>query len=145
VVDGVRIADGEAALGTLVDPAFDPQREVVLPAGVARPAGEGPAGTATLQRLESDSVEVAADVRRDGRLVLVDAYDPGWRADVDGRPVEIERANVAFRAVAVPPGRHVVTFRYRPRAVGVGLAVSALALVAVAVLLRGPLRGREPC
>jgi hypothetical protein len=145
VVDGVRIADGEAALGMLVDPSFDPQREVVLPAGPGRSAGEGAAGTAAIQQMESDSVEVAVDMRREGRLVLVDAYDPGWRADVDDHRVEIERANVAFRAVAVPAGRHTVRFRYRPPAVGAGIVLSALALMAAAVLFRRPRGEREPC
>jgi uncharacterized membrane protein YfhO len=70
--------------------------------------------------------------------VLVDSYDPGWRADVDGRPAAVERANVAFRGVAVPAGRHRVTLRYRPPAVGMGLVGSLLGLVAAGVLARRP-------
>ena len=60
-----------------------------------------------------------------GYVVLADAYDPGWRTEVDGRPATLLRANVAFRAVAVPAGRHLVESSYRPRAVSLGLAVSA--------------------
>jgi hypothetical protein len=36
---------------------------------------------------------------------------------------------VAFRAVVVPAGRHVVEMVYRPRAASLGLAVSAAAVL----------------
>ena len=50
----------------------------------------------------------------------------------------VRYANVAFRAVAVPAGRHVVVMRYRPPAVLEGLALSVVAsLLAAAILLRG--------
>jgi len=62
--------------------------------------------------------------------VLVDAHDPGWRATIDGAPAAVQRANVAFRAVAVPAGRHTIEYLYRPRSITVGLAVSGIALLA---------------
>jgi uncharacterized membrane protein YfhO len=55
---------------------------------------------------------------------LTDVYYPGWTASVDGTAVPIHRANYAFRAVAVPPGRHVVEFHYRPASVRYGLLLS---------------------
>jgi uncharacterized membrane protein YfhO len=70
---------------------------------------------------------------RAGYVVLADAFDPGWRATVDGEPAPLLRANVAFRAVAVPAGRHVVEMVYRPRAVILGLALTLLTLALVAV------------
>ena len=59
-----------------------------------------------------------------GWLVLSDAWDPGWRAEVDGRPAAIERADVCFRAVALGPGRHRVVFTYVARAVRLGLLLT---------------------
>jgi uncharacterized membrane protein YfhO len=50
---------------------------------------------------------------------------------VDGRPVPIERANYAFRAVALPAGQHTVSMVYRPPAVTLGVLVSALSLIGV--------------
>ena len=59
-------------------------------------------------------VVLEADSPDGGWVVLNDLWHPWWFAEVDGKPAEILRANVLFRAVAVPPGRHVVRFTFRP-------------------------------
>jgi hypothetical protein len=51
-----------------------------------------------------------------GWVVLNDLWHPWWLAEVDGRPAELKRANVLFRAVEVAPGRHTVRFVFRPLA-----------------------------
>ena len=55
-------------------------------------------------------VILEADSPDGGWVVLNDLWHPWWFAEVDGKPAEILRANVLFRAVAVPPGRHMVRF-----------------------------------
>jgi hypothetical protein len=144
VVAGTRIDRGP---DTLLDPDFDPAREVVLPSGTPRPPAAFRAGEARVVTLRPDRVLVEARMDMPGHLVLVDAYDPGWRVTVDGREAPLLRANHAFRAVAVPPGTHAVEMRYRPPRVSAGLLVSALAAAgglaaAVAAHRRGPLRPR---
>lgn len=47
-------------------------------------------------------------------LILLDAYFPGWKVWVDGRPAKIYPANYLFRAVFLPPGEHVIEFRFIP-------------------------------
>jgi len=49
-----------------------------------------------------------------GFLLLNDAWHPWWRADVDGVPAPILKADVLFRAVQVEPGRHRVRFVFHP-------------------------------
>jgi uncharacterized membrane protein YfhO len=61
---------------------------------------------------------------------LTEAFDHGWRAAVNGRAATVLRANVAFRAVALPAGRHVVDFVYRPRWGLAGLALTLASLLA---------------
>jgi uncharacterized membrane protein YfhO len=81
-----------------------------------------------------DRVVLEANLSAPGYVVLVDGYDPGWRVAVDGIPSQLRRANVAFRAVAVPAGRHTVEYLYRPSALLLGLTVSAGTLAALALV-----------
>jgi hypothetical protein len=130
-VGGVRVADGIHGLMALIDPGFDPRREIVLPEGRPVAAPRGFRGHAHILRETADSVQLEAELNADGYVVLVNGHDPGWRARLDGRPAPLLRANVAFRAVAVPAGLHTVEMVYRPRAALVGLFVSGITLVAL--------------
>jgi hypothetical protein len=132
-VGEARFAEGEDALATLVAPDFDPWREVILAEGPARGRPAEPVGPFSGRSLMvesgADHVLLEAELSQAGYVVLVDGYDPGWRATVDGRSVPVLRANVGFRAVAVPRGHHVIEYRYRPPSVAVGLGISGLTLL----------------
>ena len=45
-------------------------------------------------------------------LIYFDAWHEGWRARVDGEEVPIALANLAFKAIHLQPGDHVVEFTY---------------------------------
>jgi hypothetical protein len=95
-------------------PDVDPRRTVLLqhaPAGFA-PSGAG--GSARILRYRNTEIEIATDAPAGGILVLNDVWHPWWRASVDGKPADILKANVLFRAVTVPPGHHVVRFSFHP-------------------------------
>jgi hypothetical protein len=142
VVGGTRIAPGpRAAVSAISAEDFDPRREVVLDSGEGRPAPEGFVGRSRLEESRPDRVRVAIEASHPGYAVLVDAYDQGWRATVDGTPVPVERANVCFRAVPVPAGTHVVEYTYRPRSVALGLAVAASTALLGLAWMRLPRRG----
>ena len=124
----------------LLDPGFDPARDVLL-AGHGRSLPPASAasfrGEARVVTEKATRVRVSSLTSSSGYVVLADAYDPGWVATVDGRPVEVLRADVGFRAVAVPSGPHDVEFRYEPPAVRVGLLASALSAAVVLALSIG--------
>jgi hypothetical protein len=90
-----------------------------------------PLGDARIVEDRGTHVSIEADVARPGFLILRDSFDPSWRADLDGRPVTIVRANSLYRAVAVPAGRHVIRFSYRPRDFLVGLSFSVATLLMI--------------
>ena len=57
---------------------------------------------------------IDVDATTGGYLVLNDPIIPGGLQRSMGKGLEIVRANVLFRAVAVPGGRHKVRFAFRP-------------------------------
>ena len=83
---------------------------------------------------DPDAVVLDAQLVSPGFVVLADAYHPRWRATLDGSPASIHPADLLFRAVQVPPGRHRIEFHYRPRADPLGWW-TALAAGGVCVLL----------
>ncbi len=115
---------------------------VLLSADQSELLGEAPdtadgRGAGEVSAIEYGPVRSAWRVRTDraGYLFTSDAYYPGWKAELDGQPTRLYRANLAFRAVRVPPGEHVVVHRFEPRSVRIGLTVAAVSLVVVASLL----------
>ena len=71
-------------------------------------------GSVRIAAYHNTVVLLEADSPDGGWVVLNDVWHPWWTATVDGRPADIARANVLFRAVEVPPGRHRIEFRLRP-------------------------------
>lgn len=117
-VDGARGVDFAEIIATGRWPeGFDPTREVLLPAAAQPdpvPAGDGPAGKARLLSHHNALVEVEVEASRPGWLVLNDVWHRWWRVEVDGRPAEMSRADVLFRAVRLDAGRHRVKFTFHP-------------------------------
>ncbi len=142
------VPDADQALRLLGSGGVDPGAEVILErlpdaaflAGVREGAG---GDRVSIERYTPDRVEVLAELGAAGWLVLSDAWDPGWRAEVDGSPAAIERADTCFRAVALGPGRHTVTFAYVPRAFHLGLLLTGVALALVAGGIAWDSRGRR--
>ncbi|MBT9288009.1 YfhO family protein [Hyphomicrobiaceae bacterium 22] len=101
---------------------FDPAREValeVLPAGVAEVAkNAGPAaaepGRVAIAAYHNTEVVLEVDAAEAGFVVLTDVWHRWWRAELDGRPAEMLKADAIFRAVRVPAGRHVIRFTFHP-------------------------------
>lgn len=143
-------AAASAAMAALVRPGATPRTRAVVEGRIGRWApgplvelGSQP-GTARLTRDEPEQVEVTVSAAHDGVLVLADTWMPGWSADVDGVPVPLRPADLAFRAVAVPAGEHSVRFRYESPAWIAGSRIGAGAVVVWLVLaFRRPRRAGD--
>jgi membrane protein YfhO len=100
----------------------------------ARPWVSARTGTVQVVAREN-SLEARVRLREAEEILVSESWMPGWRARVDGRPVEVRKHANALLGIPVPAGDHEVRVWYRPRAVVAGLWISALALGAGFLLL----------
>jgi hypothetical protein len=95
-------------------PDVDPRRTVLLEKPPEQFVAGGKRGEARIVHYRNTEVVIEAIAEAPSLLVLNDIWHPWWRACVDGAPADMLKANVLFRAVAVPAGKHVVRFSFHP-------------------------------
>jgi hypothetical protein len=122
------------AYAALLSEGFDPRTTVVLqqdqfPSEPPRVSLGG--GSVAWKSRGADRFELQVEAKADSILVVSDTDYPGWEAELDGRATPIRRANLAFRAVAVPAGTHRVTMRFRPRSARNGIILSGFSAIAI--------------
>lgn len=131
------VNDDEGAARSLLNKGIDLRKELVLigDSGQGRVSGksketkgapETPLGKVKLVSYRANRVILDVDTMREAFLYVGDTYYPGWRAYLDGKETKIYRANLAFRAVQVPPGTHRVVFSYIPMSFYIGLLITSL-------------------
>jgi hypothetical protein len=135
------LPDAAAVERALREAGFDPAREVLLEADDA-----GRTAARPLLTPSPDAVTMPVVLAEPGWVLLAETYYPGWYAWVDGRPVPLLRANLAFRAVAVPAGSHTVVFDYQPASVRLGgwLTAAAMGVWVLGAAWRPRRRPRQP-
>ncbi|MGC2630853.1 MAG: hypothetical protein WA265_13010 [Rhodomicrobium sp.] len=101
-------------------PNFDPLETVLLNGTPPKtPAFQGVHVSLSrpgiwLTSYKNTEVQIDVDSPRAGFVVLNDVWHPWWFGTVDGKPADILRANVLFRAIQVPAGKHTVRFEFKP-------------------------------
>jgi Bacterial membrane protein YfhO len=133
------VSDFARARDTMLSPRLTTDTLAIEAQGRTSPSRE--CGRATIAHQSLDRVSLKVNLPQNGWLLLADTWYPGWHADVDGRRVEVERADAFFRAVRVPAGTHDVQFRYEPSSYRRGALISvgswvAWLLVAAGLLAR---------
>lgn len=154
------VADPDDLLSELMAADFDPTSEVLLeptsPSGLFGDLNLG-FGTRTLDHALSppeliphpEISPVPISLREGGNsrtidltleqpayLVLAYTYYPGWRATVDGQPVEVLRANYTFMALPLEAGSHQIVLNYRPVSLKLGALITGLSvLTTIGVLM----------
>ncbi len=144
----IAVEDDDAAMEVLVNSDVDIRRRIVLLGDAGIQAGEflaegaesDPAkgadepGTAAVIADTGNEVTVRVTAERPALLFMADTWYPNFRARLNGEPVPLWRANLAYRAVPVPAGEHTVRLVYRPTEFYAGLAATAAGLVAMIVI-----------
>jgi hypothetical protein len=89
-------------------------------------------GAVIYKRPSTDEIRLDVLAGNSGFVNVVEAYDPGWSAQVDGRPAPVFAANSFTLGTPVSAGKHIVRFLYRTpgRTLGVALSLTAMSLLA---------------
>lgn len=90
-------------------------------------------------RPSSDEILVRVNTFQPGFINVLESYDPGWTAMVDGVSAPLAPANGFAMGVPVPAGSHEVRLRYRTPGRSTGFILSMLCL-GLLVLLIGSVR-----
>jgi hypothetical protein len=88
-----------------------------------------------VERPRPERVQMHCRAVRAGYAVLLDEWTQGWSATLDGRPCSIERADTVFRAVAIPPGEHVIEMTYQTPGLREGARLALAGWLVFAALL----------
>jgi hypothetical protein len=145
---GVRVVPAAAdRLRELASPAHDAAGVALLevpPPTDDQFGGGGGGGAAAAAGVALGSAVIVEDLpgrvridvylSRGGLLRLADAWDAGWRATYDGRPVDVYRVDHALRGVFLPAGRAVVEFRYEPASFRWGIILAGVGAVVLGLL-----------
>jgi len=123
-------AGGKQTMEALRSSSFNPREVVYLPESARKFVTVTNSTRASIVGEKISNHRIQADIETEGPTLLVVAqtYFHKWKARVDGKPVNLLRANHAFQAVEVPAGRHAVELAYEDRSFQSGAAISGLTL-----------------
>ena len=85
----------------------------------------------TLQNVKIGLSQVQGDISLDNDKILFFSipYSSGWKAIVDGQPVEILRANIAFMAIPLTAGFHEIVLNYTTPGLVPGIVISVISFL----------------
>lgn len=113
----------------LHNPDFEPEKTVILEKDIGLSNSDNFEGSeAKIIKYDSQEIEIEADLKDNGFLVLANSYYPGWKVFVDGEEKEILRANYVFQGVKLNQGRHEVKFVFDPLSYRIGKYISLFTL-----------------
>lgn len=90
------------------------------------------------ERIDPDLIEVHSALPQPGSLRILEAYDPGWTATIDGASALVRQAQPLGMDVPVPAGDHLVRLRYRTPGRNTGAMLSLASICLLALLLLKP-------
>jgi len=139
----------------LRDPQHDTRSVLMLPgenpaaaAATTSPGADAPAAALACRRPSPDEIVVDVAAPAAGFVRIIEAWDPGWRATVDGAPAVVLAADDFALAVPVREGSRQVRLAYHTPGAVAGRIISLVGAMALAAVLaasrRCPPRASAP-
>ena len=88
-------------------------------------------GEITVLEEKPGYLKLNANLEEGSWILWSQSWYPGWRGEIDGKRVDLQRANYLFQAVYSPAGYHEVEFLYQPESYIWGAGISAVGVAAV--------------
>ena len=109
--------------------------------GGALPPNDATGTPVSVAHSSPSSLSITTDSRTSQILRVRLTDEPGWKATIDGRPLEIEPFAGVMIQARIPPGRHVIQLHYWPSLFTIGLIVAGCALLFLLLLVTVGARG----
>jgi hypothetical protein len=109
--------------------SIDPRQTAVVDGSKFTVSNFGFDSAATLTLLEQNPnyLKYESQSQENGFAVFSEIYYPkGWVAHIDGKEVDIVRANYVLRALPIQSGKHTIEFSFKPDAYVIGNKVTMI-------------------
>lgn len=142
-VDEYKIEKDINILNNIRDMNFIPQKTAYLEKEIEAKT-DRPDSTASIKLIKGDIHNLEYEVNSSGNNLVVfsEIYIPfGWKAFIDGNKTEFYKTNYFLRSVVVPPGKHIVEFKYEPEVYFTGKSISLGSNIFLGLILLGGIFG----
>ncbi len=134
-VDG---ADAEMDALSVIDPAVTAVADRRFTSALKGAAPVQPGDTIFETSYAPNRLTYHAASANGGTAVFSEVYFPwGWKAEIDGTPVEIGRVNYILRAIDIPAGEHTVVMTFNPDSMHATTAAATVAVILIYLLVIG--------
>ncbi|MEK6646406.1 MAG: YfhO family protein [Candidatus Firestonebacteria bacterium] len=131
------IKDKSSIFAEMKSGNFNPRTQVILEEEPKEFVANSNQSTSQvyITKYEANEIELKANIKNDGYMVLSEVYFPGWKAYVDEKETKIYKANYALRSIALKSGEHIIKFKYEPFSVKIGMYISVITSIIIILII----------
>jgi hypothetical protein len=134
-VDSVITAQPMEILNDIKNNSFDPKKVAFAEDEKINVDTVGANAYVKLTEYKDEKIDLDVNATGNNLLFLGDTYYPvGWKATIDGKPIQIHKINHGFMGVVVPVGQHKVEFFYHPASFFTGRQITLVFSIFVIVV-----------
>ncbi len=94
-------------------------------------------------KTKGDRLEGNIQIEQDGYMIFTIPYDNGFRIQVDGKPVEIEKVNNLFLGFPISKGQHQIDLTFEAPYANFGKGITLLGIILTTVVIISERKKKE--